>query len=152
MNDIKEIVIPKEKAVFWLDKAGCWRGVNGKFEHRKIIDYFHSCIERDANGYYLTQQNGNCREKVYFHYEDQALFVFDVMKQDEIILVLNTRKHVSLRPEDLFIKQDNLYMRMGDEIIKFAERALSSLAPLLEENQERFFIRIREHRYPILSL
>ena len=153
VNKIKERVIPKEDAVFWLDKNGCWRNANGKFEHRKIINYFHSCIKRDQDGYYLSQLNGNYREKVYFPYEDQALFVFDVIRQDEVTLILNTKKQVALDPQRLFIKDDNLYMRMGDETIKFVEHGLMKMAPLLEEKDGRFYIRLKDKRYriPILD-
>jgi len=148
-NKIEEKVIPKENAVFWLDKNGCWRNSNGKFEHAKIIDYFHSCIKRDQGGYYLSQLNGNCREKVYFPYEDQALFVFDVIRQDDITLVLNTNRHVILSPENLFIKNDNLYMRLGDETIKFAEKGLVKIARILEDEQGRLYIRINDRRHKI---
>ena len=153
LNKIKENVIPKEDAVFWLDKNGCWRNAHGKFEHNKIIDYFHSCIKRDQGGYYLSQVNGNYREKVYFPYEDQALFVFDVIRQDDITLILNTKKQIVLDPESLFIKDDNLYMRMGDETIKFVEHGLMKLAPLLEDEDGRFYIRLKDKRYriPILD-
>lgn len=149
MNDIQEKIIPKEEAVFWLDKNGCWRNSNGKFEHQKIIDYFHSCIKRDQDGYYLSQVNGNCKEKVYFPYEDQALFVFDVIRQNEITLVLNTKKQIMLRPQSLFIKDDSLYMRRGDETIKFAENGLLKIAKLLEDEEGRFYIRIQDRRYKI---
>ncbi len=148
-NNIKERVIPKEDAVFWLDKNGCWCNANGKFEHKKIIDYFHSCIKRDRRGYYLSQTNANHKEKVYFPHEGQALFVFDVIRQDDVTLVLNTKKHVMLRPENLFTKDDSLYMRLGDETIKFAENGLIKIAPLLEEEEGRFYIRIKNRRYKI---
>ena len=153
VNKIKEKVIPKEDAVFWLDKNGRWCNAHGKFEHNKIIDHFHSCINRDQDGYYLSQLNGNYREKVYFPYEDQALFVFEVIRQDEITLILNTKKQVVLDPESLFIKDDNLYMRMGDETIKFVEHGLMKMAPLLEDEDGRFYIRLGNKRYriPILD-
>ena len=149
VNKIKEKVIPKEDAVFWLDKNGRWRNAHGKFEHNKIIDHFHSCINRDQDGYYLSQTNGNYREKVYFPYEDQALFVFDVIRQDEITLILNTKKQIVLDPQSLFIKDDNLYMRMGDETIKFVEHGLMKMAPLLEDEAGRFYIRLEDKRYKI---
>ena len=149
VNKIKENVVPKEDAVFWLDKNGCWRNAYGKFEHHKIIDYFHSCINRDQGGYYLSQVNGNYSEKVYFPYEDQVLFVFDVIRQDEITLILNTKKQIVLDPESLFIKDDNLYMRMGDETIKFVEQGLMKMAPLLEDDAGRFYIRLEDKRYKI---
>ena len=148
-----EKVISKEDAVFWLDKNGCWRNANGKFEHNKIIDYFHACIKRDRGGYYLSQINGNYKEKVYFPYEDQALFVFDVIRQNDVSLILNTNRHVTLKPEDLFIKNDNLYMRLGDETIKFAEKALVKIANLLEDKAGQLYIRIKNnrHKIPILD-
>ena len=146
---IKEKVISKENAVFWLDKDGRWRNAHGKFEHKKIIDYFHSCINRDQGGYYLSQAIGNCREKVYFPYEDQALFVFDIIRQDDIILILNTKKQVALDPQSLFIRDDNLYMRMGDETVKFTEHGLIKMAPFLEDEGRRFFIRLDNNRYRI---
>ena len=148
----KEIVIDKEDAVFWLDKNGCWQNENGKFRHKKIIHYFHSCIKRDRQGYYLYQVNGNYAEKVYFSYEDQALFVFDVIRQDGVSLVLNTKKKIKLKPRKLFIKNDCLYMRMGEEIIKFAEQGLMKIAQLLEEESDQLFIRIKERRYAIPAM
>ena len=153
VNKIKENVIPKEDAVFWLDKNGCWRNAHGKFKHNKIIAYFHSCINRDQDGYYLSQVNGSYTEKVYFRYEDQALFVFDVIQQDHITLILNTKKQIALDPQSLFVKNDNLYMRMGDETIKFVEHGLMKIAPLLEDEDGRFYIRFKDkkHRIPILD-
>ena len=149
VNKIKENVIPKEDAIFWLDKNGRWRNAHGKFEHNKIIDYFHSCINRDQDGYYLSQVNENYREKVYFPYEDQVLFVFDVIRQNEITLVLNTKKQIVLDPDSLYIKDDNLYMRMSDETIKFAEHGLLKLAPLLEDEDGRFYLRLKNKKYRI---
>jgi hypothetical protein len=149
---IKEIVIDKDQAVFWLDANGCWQNENGKFRHKKIIDYFHSCIKRDQQGYYLYQQNGNRAEKVYFPYEDQALFVMGVIRQDDIRLVLNTKKQIKLKPRKLFTKNDCLYMHMGEEIIKFAEQGLMQIAPFLEAENKRLFIRIKNRRYAIPAL
>ena len=148
-NKIKEKVIPKEDAVFWLDKNGCWHNAHGKFEHTKIIDYFHSCIKRDQGGYYLSQVNGNYIEKVYFPYEDQALFVIDVVQQDVITLILNTKNRILLDPESLLIKDDNLYMRMGDETLKFVEHGLMKLAQLLEDEDGRYYVRLKGRRYSI---
>jgi len=146
----KEIVVPKENAVFWLDKNGCWHNKHGKFQHKKIIDYFHSCIQRDRNGYYLYQGDENHTEKVYFPYEDQALFVFDVHNGDKITLVLNTGEKIRLDPENLFVQNDSLYMQIGDETIKFAEQGLLKIAPLLEDENDRLYIRLQDKRYRIV--
>jgi hypothetical protein len=145
----KEIVIGQDQAVFWLDANGCWQNEHGKFRHKKIIDYFHSCIQRDRQGYYLCQANENHVEKVYFQYEDQALFVFNVIHHDDITLVLNTQKQIKLKPRQLFTKNDCLYMHMGEEVIKFAEQALMQIARYLEEENDQLFIRIQDRRYAI---
>jgi hypothetical protein len=148
-ENIKEIVIGQDEAAFWLDENGCWQNENGKFRHKKIIHYFHSCIKRDRQGYYLYQENGNTAEKVYFPYEDQALFVFNVILQDDVTLVLNTKNQIKLKPRKLFIKNDCLYMHLDEEIIKFAEQGLMKIARLLEEENEQLFIRIKNRRYKI---
>ena len=149
---VKEIVIPKEDAVFWLDKHGRWNNEHGKFQHKKIIDFFHSSMERDENGYYLSQTDGNTIEKVYFHFEDTALFVFDVIKADKIFLILNTGKRVELDPEKLSIQDDNLYMQMEDERVKFSSESLLKLSDLIEFDKEQCFIKVEDRRHRIRSL
>ena len=144
-----EIVIPKDKAVFWLDKNGRWHNVHGEFEHKKIIDYFHSAIKKDKHGYYLYQEHGEFREKVYFHYEDTALFAVDLISDPDITLILNTRKRVKLRPRRLFIKNDGLYMNLGAEIIKFTARGLLKVSELLVFEDEKYFIRVKKRKYRI---
>lgn len=146
---MKTIEIPREEAVFWLDENGCWHNADGKFRHKKIIDYFHSSIQRDQKGYHLYQAHDHYIEKVYFRYEDTALFVFDVIIDNHILLVLNTKKRIRLEPEKLFIARDKLYLRRNDEIIKFAEQPLMKIASLLEEEGDGFFIRINNRRYRI---
>ncbi len=144
-----EITIPKERAIFWLDKNGRWHNVHGEFKHKKIIDYFHSSIKKDKNGYYLFQERENLREKVYFHYEDTALFAVDLIKDKDITLILNTKRQIKLKPKNLFIRGDDLYMRMGEETIKFTERGLMKISDLLEYDDELYFIRIKNRRYRI---
>src|SRR5210317_1057507 len=97
-NKAKTIEIPRDEAVFRLDGNGCWQNADGKFRHKKIIDYFHSSIKRDQKGYHLYQGHDSIIEKVYFHYEDTALFVFDVHLESDIMLVLNTKKRIKLKP------------------------------------------------------
>lgn len=148
-NPVKTIEIPANQAVFWLDANGSWHNSDGKFRHKKIIDYFHASIRRDDKGYHLRQAHEHYIEKVYFNYEDKALFVFDVLPQTDIILVLNTKRKVKLRPRRLFTHNDGLYMHLGDEIIKFAEQGLIKIAPFLEEDGDRLFIRSKNRRYRI---
>jgi hypothetical protein len=152
VDKVKEIEISQEKAVFWLDGNGCWHNADGKFRHKKIIDYFHSSIKRDHKGYHLYQAQENYKEKVYFPYEDQALFVFDVILENDIMLVLNTKKQIKLKPRKLFIKDDGLYMTRGDETIKFSEKGLLKIAKILEEKEDILYIRFKNRRYKIPTL
>jgi hypothetical protein len=150
-NKRTEIIIPKDRAIFWLDKNGRWHNEHGEFEHKKIIDFFHSSIKKDENGYYLSQKRENVHEKVYFSYEDTALFAVDLIKDDTITLILNTKKHVNLKPRNLFIRGDNLYMRMGEETIKFTERGLMKISDLLEYGNDQYFIKIKNRSYRIIQ-
>ena len=81
----KEVIISKEEAVFRMDKYGSWRYNNEKFQHKKIINFFHSSIRKDKHGYHIRQAHRDHVEKVYFPYEDTPLFVFDVEKKEKII-------------------------------------------------------------------
>jgi hypothetical protein len=148
-KQLPEHVIPKEKAVFWLDGRGFWHTAKGKFENRNIINHFHSCIRKDENGYYLEQEHREYREKVYFHYEDTALFVVHILKKDDIMLVLNTGKKVKLRPKRLFINDESLYMMLREERVKFTEEALLRITDYMENEEGRFCIRVKGRRYKI---
>lgn len=137
---MKEIVIPQENAVFWLDRHGCWRNVHGKFRNKKIIDHFNRSIRRDAGGYFVTQINGDVLEKVYFRCEDTALFVTEISPDgDEIRLALNTGDSVMLDPDALRVKADQLYLVRDGERIRFTERALMRFAAFLDCESERYF-------------
>jgi hypothetical protein len=144
-----EMVIPREKATFWLDGRGRWRNASGVFRNRKIIDYFHSSIRRDESGYFVCQERESCTEKVYFLYEDTALFVFDVLASDGLELILNTQARIPLLPQNLFVAGDNLYTREGDERIKFAERALMKMAAALEFSNGAYYFQSGDVRFRI---
>ena len=131
-DELKEIVVHRDQATFWLDRWGYWCNAHGRFEHKKIIDYFHAAIGCDEGGYFVSQINGSIREKVYFRYEDTALFVVDALGEADIILVLNTRKRIAFDPETLFIRGDFLYLEHKGEIIKFSERGMLKISPFLE--------------------
>jgi hypothetical protein len=137
-SDMKQIIVPKENAVFWMDKNGIWHNEHGKFEHPKIIAYFHKSIRKDDQGYHVYQIRDGCEEKVYFPYEDTALFVVDL--KDNQTLVLNTTDTLPLDPSQLFTRDDSLYIDTPEHCIKFGQRALMKLARLLEEKEDRLFV------------
>lgn len=146
---IKQMVIPKEKAVFWLDGNGRWHNAHGPFENYKIISFFNSHIRWDDAGYYVAQRRDNLLEKVYFKYEDTALFVFDISATSPIELVLNTGKRMRLMPRKLMICGDSLYMHKGDRCIKFVDRALMKLSKSIDFEDHRYTIRVGGRRYRI---
>jgi len=148
-DGLKEIIVSREDATFWLDRWGSWRNAHGPFEHKKIIDHFHAAIARDEHGYYVSQVNGDFREKVYFRYEDTALFVFDVLEDDGITLVLNTRQRIGLDPGALFIRNDYLYVRMNQERIKFNELSMLKISRLFEHVGDTCFIMVKGKRKAI---
>jgi len=144
-----EIVVPKEKATFRLDRRGRWCNAFGVFRNRRISDYFHSAIRRDEGGYFLCQESGKRIEKVYFPYEDTALFVVDVVIADEIRLLLNTHLQLPLDPAALFVSGDSLYLIRNGERIKFSERALLQLADVMEFTDQGYFIHVFGRRLRI---
>lgn len=75
---------------------------------------------------------------MYFPYEDTALFVFDIINGST--LVLNTTEKLPLEPDQLFTREDNLYIRTPLHCIKFAERALMKLSHFLVEKEDRLFL------------
>ena len=148
----KLIIVPKEEAAFRMDKNGTWHNEHGKFEHPRIIRYFNSAIKKDENGYYVHQATGECEEKVYFPYEDTAVFVVDIIMADQDVgLVLNTTDKTTLEEGELFIVSDNLYLLTPDHRIKFSSHALVKISKFIEEKNGKFSILINEKTYLIRS-
>ena len=151
-DQLKEIVIEKEDAVFRLDANGRWHNQHGRFQHKKVIDYFHTCIKKDSHGFYLTQERDDCLEKVYFPYEETAYFVFNVIVYDDIVLVLNTKQRLNLDPGQLCIKEDNLYLRHEADIIKFTDRCMMRIAAFMEERAGGYDFVFQGKKYPIVTV
>ncbi|OGR12793.1 MAG: MFS transporter permease [Desulfobacterales bacterium RIFOXYA12_FULL_46_15] len=147
----KIIIIPKEEAVFRMDKNGTWHNEHGKFEHPRIIRYFNTAIKKDENGYYVHQATGECEEKVYFPYEDTALFIVDILAGQDIGLILNTAQKMTLEQGYLFMESDTLYLITPDHKIKFSSHALVKLSKFIEEKNGKFSIKINEKAYPVQS-
>ena len=89
-------------------------------------------------------------EKVYFNYEDTALFVFDIISEDpDIFLLLNTRQTIKLQPRNLFIKDDQLYIQAEDDRIKFSERALAQMSRYIDYEEDQYVLRVSEGKFLI---
>jgi hypothetical protein len=144
-----ELVVPMEKAVFWMDGQGRWHNQHGPFEHKKIIDHFNAAIQKDADGYFVGQNNDGIYEKVYFPYQDTALFVMDLHWADPVRMLLNTGERLNLSPELLFIRNDHLFHQKGDEIIKFSQHALTKISEKIEFSESGCSIRLKGISYKI---
>lgn len=142
-------IIPREKAVFRLDKNGNWRTCDDRFENRRIINYFHSLIKKDQDGFFLKQEHPHYIEKVYFPYEDTALFVTRIFEKDGLTLCLNTGLQIPLEPENLLLKNDNLYFRSGEDLIKFNQNALITLSGYMEDVDDHLVIEISGQKHVI---
>lgn len=145
----KQIIIPREDAVFWMGKNGDWHNEHGKFEHPKIIKYFNASIKKDENGYYVHQETSEVEEKVYFSYEDTALFVVDVSVTQEICLMLNTSQILPLDPEQLFARDDNLYLQTPEHRIRFKDSALLKMSKFMEEKDGQLLFKLNGKTYPL---
>ena len=144
------ITISKEDAVFWLDARGRWHNEHGPFEHPKVSAYFHACIQRDADGYYVGQERDAVYEKVYFRYEDTALFVVRVeIGTEDIVLRLNNGQQLTLVPEDLYIKADNLYTRTPLGPARFNQSSLLEISKQVEETNGALTITVGQTAYQI---
>ncbi len=143
----KQRVISKEDAVFWMDKDGCWCNEHGKFEHPRIIRYFNASIRKDEKGYYVFQTMGEWEEKVYFSYEDTALFVLDVAMEQDMVLLLNNTRTIKLDPLQLFTRNDSLYLKTPDHEIKFSSKALLKISKYINEKEGRLIFSINGKEY-----
>jgi len=151
MNKPREtITISKEDAVFWLDAEGRWHNEHGPFEHPRISAYFHACIQRDADGYFVGQERDAVYEKVYFRYADTALFVFGVEERDRAtVLRLNTGQTIDLQPADLFVRDDHLYTHTAMGPARFNQKSLMQIARRMEEQDGELCIRVGDARFKV---
>jgi hypothetical protein len=54
-----------------------------------------------------------------------------------------------IRARKLWIKDDSLYINMGEDQIKFSEHGLVRIADLIEYENDQYFMRVRHRRYKI---
>ncbi|EIM62594.1 hypothetical protein [Desulfobacter postgatei] len=140
----KQNIIPKEQAVFWMDNDGTWHNEHGKLEHPKIIKYFNQSIQKDDQGYFLRQNITNdVEEKVYFPYEETAVFVVELVKKNAgIELTLNTLDTIALEPEALYIKADALFMETDTHLIKFTQNSLAKMTAFLTDTPQGLALKL----------
>ncbi len=145
------IVIPKEKAVFRMDANGNWHNEHGKFEHPGIIRYFNASIKKDADGYYVYQATDECEEKVYFPYEDTALFAVNITTGPDFDLILNTGERIRPDGGEFFIRNDQLYFQNADHLIKLTVQAMVRISRFIDEKDGDWSIRLNGITRPVES-
>ncbi|MBI5061972.1 MAG: DUF1285 domain-containing protein [Desulfatitalea sp.] len=148
-DQLLQVVIAKEDAVFWMDRFGQWYNAGGRFRHKKIIDHFNASIRKDENGYFVEQIRETVHEKVYFRYEDTPLFVVEASESDPIQLALNTGEIIFLKPDQLFVHADNLYLQRDGERIKFSDRVLMRLSTRLDYDGETYYFKSGNERHRV---
>ena len=150
-EELIEVVIPKDKAVFGMNELGKWYNEFGLITKPSIIKKLNSSLSFDECGFYVSQVIDTRREKIYFPYVETALFAIDFSINDvnNIRLKLNTKEQIQLDPESLFVKDDCLYQEQSEYCIKFSERALVKLSKNLEEEGDQLLIVINGHPYSI---
>jgi len=139
----QDIIISKEDAVFWMDGNGRWHNQHGEFEHKKVVAYFNRSIAYDADGYFVSQVRDGMLEKVYFPYQETALFAVDILLNDDILLCLNTGKQIPMDPKKLIIRKDNLYMYFENQIVKFTDRSMMKLSDLFDDTGGKLTILLK---------
>lgn len=143
------IVIPEHLAVFRMDGNGCWHNQAGPFRHKRIIDQFNSAIDRDEMGYFITQEMGGVTEKVYFAHEGTALFVVKILWGDAVQIKLNTGRMEVLNPQYLYICEDLLYYRLGEENAKFNLHALLEISDNISRDNGRYYFTVGSKTTPL---
>ena len=71
---------------------------------------------------------------------------------DEVSILLNTGEKTKLEPEDLYIKNDQLFMNYLDTVIKFTDRCLMRLSECIEEIEGVYSFQIHGKKYIISIL
>lgn len=145
------IVIPKHLAAFRMDGNGRWHNRDGPFRHQRVIDHFNAAIEMDASGYFILQQREGVTEKVYFPHEGTALFVVEVLWGNPTRLELNTGENMVMEPRHLFVYEDHLYCRIGDENAKFNQHALTNLSERLSCVDGSYYLSTGSRRIRIIE-
>jgi hypothetical protein len=150
-SSIEQRIIQKDHAVFWMDKDGHWQNEHGRFEHPKLIRFFHESIQKDENGYFVFQKTDQFQEKVYFNYEDTAVFVFDISIGKHIRLLLNTGDKIGFEQGRLIQKGDCLYLDTPEHRIKFSQNTLMKLSRYLKDTDGSLTITIDEQSWKVLK-
>ena len=142
-------VIPREAAVFRMDGNGVWHNEHGPFEHPRIIGYFNRSIRKDARGYFVSQDLEGTEERVYFPYEETAVFAVDIKKGNPVTLTLNTGSKISLVPANLYIENDALFLDPPDHLIKFNQQALAKMTAMFTETRRGLALTIDSDQFVI---
>ncbi len=59
-QDMKEVVVTRDEAVFWMDENSHWHNQHGAFQHPKVMYYMGTLVKRYtvAAPHYIVVLNG----------------------------------------------------------------------------------------------
>ncbi len=118
-------------------------------EHPRIIKYFNTAIRKDAKGYYVAQSTDQVTEKVYFKYKETAIFVVDLKQKDGLTLILNTGRTARFNPDQLMVKNDSLFVRTKECLIKFSSQSMVKISRYLKEEEGKLMFSLDGKSWPI---
>ncbi len=157
-SDQQPRIVSAEESRIKLSERGLWFHEGEPFKNKKIIEFFHRAIRKDAGGrYYLHntfepfERLDGKQEQVYFEVEDTAYFVMHLTLHtgaDRLRGVLNTGAAVDIDAHTL--EQDPrgvMYCRVLDhDRARLTLNALHDLADLAEENDRGIYLDLAGER------
>jgi len=130
---------------FKIDKEGNWYHEGVEITHELIYSYLYSLLQRDENGLYFIETEGN---KWYVEVEDAPFIVIGLKQSPDnrgLIIRLNDGTEEPLSLDSLSIKKDNVpYCKVkgGKSEARFNRPSYFSLAQYIQYDpaQDIFFL------------
>jgi hypothetical protein len=66
-----------------------------------------------------------------------------------IKVILNTGKWIKLMPRKLHIRKNDLYMKVGEDCIKFIGHSLLKVTENMSFNNNQYYIKIKGKKYNV---
>ena len=134
---------------FKIDKRGDWYWEDEEISHPEIKRYLLSLIEKKDNGIWIN----NGIEKFAVDVEETPFFVEAIReKEDKLKIILNDQTEETLDLTSLrFAKDNSLWCKIknGKFEAKFTLSAFWQLMEYLVEEEGKFYLKIKDRKYPL---
>lgn len=141
-----------------IDKEGRWYHEGVEMIRRDFIRLFYENMKMDSMGRYVIDWGG---KQCYVEVEDTAFVVWNMAYQDatrdteaKAILFLSDDSREDLVPETLWIGKDNVMyckVKISTFPARFSRAAYYSLAVLIQEEENAFYLPLNGKRYKIAT-